>query len=75
MGGTGKSVKDWNLPPLKKPTNSEERKTEKISKVRQTEPKRPGANENFGKCKIKFVENEKVIELIREDGSASQQRI
>lgn len=73
MGGTGKSVKDWHLPPLKKSRNESHHKIEKIHKLKQNEPKRPGqqSSENFGKCKIKFIENEKVIELVREDGTSS----
>lgn len=77
MGGTGKSVKEWPLPPLKKSNNEGRRQNEKLQKLKQSEPKRPGqaSSENFGKCKIKFIENEKTIELIREDGSRSEHRI
>lgn len=58
MGGTGKSIKEFRLDPLKR---SSEGKGRSLGKARG--------------CRIRFVDNEKGLELRREDGNATLVRI
>ena len=72
LGGAGKSTKEIKLNPLK-----QGREAATIQKVSKRQPgsarshldKHKAQKGDFMKCKVRFVNNDKAIELTREDGA------
>lgn len=70
MGGSGKSSKDFKLKPIEMPAQPASEKKKKIQRDDEKKASSVGS-----KVKVRFVNNDKALELIREDGSAELHKL